>query len=59
LTIKMSQTQAEAPMSPWAPFRHRAFLWPWLGVVVSSLGMWAQTVGAQWLFVHDPNAATS
>jgi len=45
-------------MSPWAPFRHRAFFWLWLGVVVSSVGMWAQTVGAQWLFVHDPNAAT-
>lgn len=45
-------------MSPWAPFRHRAFFWLWLGVVVSSVGSWAQTVGAQWLFVHDPNAAT-
>src|SRR3954468_23295935 len=55
---RVSQTRAEAPMSPWAPFRHRAFFWLWLGVVVSSVGMWAQTVGAQWLFVHDPNAAT-
>jgi MFS family permease len=45
-------------VSPLAPFRHRAFFWLWLGVVVSSVGMWAQTVGAQWLFVHDPNAAT-
>jgi MFS family permease len=27
-------------------------------VVVASAGAWAQTVGAQWLFVHDPNAAT-
>jgi MFS family permease len=27
-------------------------------VVVSSVGSWAQTVGAQWLFVNDPNAAT-
>ena len=45
-------------VSPWAPFRHRAFFWLWLGVVVSSVGMWAQTVGAQWLFVDDPDAAT-
>ena len=29
-----------------------------LGVVFSSVGLWAQTVGAQWLFVNDPNAAT-
>jgi MFS family permease len=46
------------PVSPWAPFRHRAFFWLWLGVVISSVGLWAQTVGAQWLFVDDPNAAT-
>jgi MFS family permease len=45
-------------VSPWAPFRHRAFFWLWLGVVISSVGLWAQTVGAQWLFVNDPNAAT-
>jgi MFS family permease len=54
----MTQTDRSAPVSPWAPFRHRAFFWLWLGVVVSSVGMWAQTVGAQWLFVNDPNAAT-
>jgi MFS family permease len=47
-----------AVRSPWAPFRHRAFFWLWLGVVVGSVGMWAQTVGAQWLFVDAPNAAT-
>jgi MFS family permease len=54
----MTQTQPAPRVSPWAPFRHRAFFWLWLGVVVSSVGAWAQTVGAQWLFVNDPNAAT-
>ena len=49
---------AATPASPFAPFRHRAFFWLWLGVVVASIGMWGQTVGAQWLFVNDPNAAT-
>jgi MFS family permease len=44
--------------SPFAPFRHRAFFWLWLGVVIASIGSWGQTVGAQWLFVNDPNAAT-
>jgi MFS family permease len=44
--------------SPFAPFRHRAFFWLWLGVVVASIGTWAQTVGAQWLFVNSPNADT-
>lgn len=44
--------------SSFAPFRRKAFLWLWLGVMVSSVGGWAQMVGAQWLFVNDPNAAT-
>ena len=44
--------------SPFAPFRHRAFFWLWLGVVIASIGSWGQMVGAQWLFVNDPNAAT-
>lgn len=49
---------AVIPTSPFAPFRRRAFFWSWLGVVVASIGFWGQTVGAQWLFVNDPNAAT-
>jgi hypothetical protein len=46
------------PTGALAPFRNRAFLWLWLGVVLSSIGSWSQTVGAQWLFINDPNAAT-
>ncbi len=49
---------APGPVSPFAPFRTRAFFWLWLGVVVASVGFWGQMVGAQWLFVNDPNAAT-
>jgi MFS family permease/quinol monooxygenase YgiN len=30
----------------------------WLAVLVSSIGTWMQTVGAQWLLVGLPNAAT-
>jgi len=54
----MTQTSQSIPASPLAPFRHRAFFWLWLGVVIGSVGTWAQMVGAQWLFVNDPNAAT-
>ena len=53
-----SEEASSEEVSPWAPLRRRAFLWLWLGVVVASVGAWAQTVGAQWLFVHDPDAAT-
>jgi MFS family permease len=29
----------------------------WLGVLISWIGRWMQTVGAQWLLVDEPNAA--
>jgi MFS family permease len=48
----------EAESTALAPFRHRAFRWIWLGVLASSIGTWMQTVGAQWLLVDEPNAAT-
>ena len=48
----------EAESTALAPFRHRAFRWLWLGVLASSIGTWMQTVGAQWLLVDEPNAAT-
>jgi len=35
-----------------------AFRWLWIGVVIGTVGAWAQNVGAQWLFINDPNAAT-
>lgn len=41
-----------------APLKNRAFAWLYLGVLISSIGAWAQTVGAQWLFVDDPNGPT-
>src|SRR6187401_2144417 len=44
--------------SPWAPFARRAFRWLWIGVFISYIGTWMQTVGAQWLLVDAPNAAT-
>jgi len=43
--------------SIWSPFRQRAFRWLWLGMLVSTIGTWMQTVGAQWLLVDAPNAA--
>jgi MFS family permease len=49
---------ATAESSPWAPFAHRAFRWLWIGVFISYIGTWMQTVGAQWLLVDAPNAAT-
>ncbi len=52
------QSDAAAPVGVLEPFQSRPFLWLWVGIVFSSVGSWAQTVGAQWLFINDPNAAT-
>ena len=49
---------AATESSAWAPLRQRAFRWLWLGVLISSIGTVMQTVGAQWLLVDAPNAAT-
>ena len=40
--------------SPWAPLRDsRVFRAVWTAQVVSFLGNWMQTVGAQWFLIHD------
>lgn len=43
--------------SVWAPLAKRAFRWLWAGVLISNIGTWMQTVGAQWLLIDSPNAA--
>lgn len=37
--------------------RQRVFAWLWVGVLISGMGTWMQTLGAQWLLVDAPNAA--
>ncbi|MEU7572503.1 MFS transporter [Micromonospora sp. NPDC049240] len=44
--------------SAWAPLRSAAFRSLWLAVLASNIGTWMQTVGAQWLLVDAPGAAT-
>jgi MFS family permease len=51
-------TTAAAPTSAWAPLRNSVFRALWLAVLGSQVGTWMQTVGAQWLLVDHPNAAT-
>ena len=54
----MTTTSHEVTPSAWAPLRHGVFRALWLAVLFSQLGTWMQTVGAQWLLVDEPNAAT-
>ena len=43
--------------SAWAPLRIGLFRTLWIAALVSNVGTWMQTVGAQWLVVHDAHAA--
>ncbi|GAA4803356.1 MFS transporter [Actinomycetospora chlora] len=51
-------TAGPAPASSWAPLAHPAFRWIWLASLVSNVGTWMQTVGAQWLLV-DGHASSA
>jgi MFS family permease len=44
-------------ISSWAPLRIAVFRAMWIAVLVSNVGTWMQTVGAQWLLVQLPHAA--
>src|SRR5476651_2598379 len=43
--------------STWGPLRIRLFRTLWIAVLVSNVGTWMQTVGAQWLMVDNSHAA--
>ncbi|MEU8657397.1 MFS transporter [Actinoplanes philippinensis] len=45
-------------ISSWAPLREPVFRSLWLAVLAGNMGTWMHTVGAQWLVVREPDAAT-
>ncbi|MEV6344566.1 MFS transporter [Actinoplanes sp. NPDC051851] len=51
-------TAAGAGGSAWAPLREPVFRALWLATLAGNAGTWMQTVGAQWMVVHEPDAAT-
>lgn len=53
-----AEPRPTATRSVWAPLRLPVFRALWLAVLASQIGTWMQTVGAQWLLVDEPNAAT-
>ncbi|MFB8275048.1 MFS transporter [Nocardia colli] len=50
-------TAPNAAVSTWAPLRSPVYRALWIAQLVSNLGTWMQTVGAQWVLVDEPNAA--
>lgn len=49
-------TTATPSTSTWAPLRSPVYRALWIAQLVSNLGTWMQTVGAQWMLVGDPRA---
>ncbi|MBC2905775.1 MFS transporter [Streptomyces cupreus] len=47
---------SKPPDSPWAPLAARVFRALWIAQLVSNVGSWMQTVGAQWLLLGDSAA---
>ena len=56
MTDQPTGTRVPVESSPWAPLRQRMFAALWAGVLISGMGTWMQTVGAQWLLVNTPNS---
>lgn len=52
-----STGETARPTSTWAPLRSPVYRALWIAQLVSNLGTWMQTVGAQWMLVDDPRAA--
>jgi MFS family permease len=50
-------TATSTATSTWAPLRSPVYRALWIAQLVSNLGTWMQTVGAQWMLVGDPRAA--
>lgn len=48
--------QAAATGSPWAPLRHKTFRMLWAAQLGSNIGVWMQTVGAQWFLVEQADS---
>lgn len=50
---------AKPPVSPWSPFRSRAFTLLWTATLISNIGTWMHDVGAGWLMTTlTPSPAT-
>ena len=55
--VRRGTAGARAASPAWAPLRIGLFRTLWIAALASNVGTWMQTVGAQWLVVHDAHAA--
>ncbi|WP_239082354.1 MFS transporter [Actinoplanes teichomyceticus] len=58
MALAQTAQKTEVPGSAWQPLREPVFRALWIAVLAGNAGTWMQTVGAQWLVVSEPDAAT-
>ncbi|MGW5666946.1 MFS transporter [Micromonospora sp. NPDC003776] len=56
--MSATDATAEPSVSAWSPLRTAVYRSLWLALLAANIGTWMQTVGAQWLLVHQANAST-
>lgn len=57
MTTTLAPT-TKAPSPAWAPLRNRVYRVLFIAQLVSNIGLWMQTVGAQWFLVEHHSSAT-
>src|ERR1700722_14179906 len=53
----MNHSHRLGKSSTWAPLRFSVFRWLWVASMVSNVGPYMQTVGAQWFLINPAHAA--
>ncbi|MFG2052979.1 MFS transporter [Micromonospora sp. NPDC048930] len=56
--VAPTDATVEPSVSAWSPLRTAVYRSLWLALLAANIGTWMQTVGAQWLLVHQANAST-
>jgi MFS family permease len=56
--VSAADASPEPSASAWSPLRTAVYRSLWLALLAANIGTWMQTVGAQWLLVHQANAST-
>src|SRR5271156_1624340 len=53
----MNHSHRLGKSSTWGPMRFSVFRWLWIASMVSNVGTYMQTVGAQWFLINAAHAA--
>lgn len=57
VSVTTPATSSPGETGAWAPLRNQVYRSLWIAALISHMGTWMQTVGAQWLLVDEPRAS--